>query len=269
MIVDKSVGLLQALYGREIDTVRIEQIVIGVFFSGVKLSDGSGGIAYTPVSEFHGGAGSPSIAGGRRTPVRLKGMGVREVLAQPGGQILPDLVRLLVINALSTRFLKPDCYRIIYDADTLDLIDLENAGKTGMVGAFFPFLRRLKAIPGIDLSVIERKRESLKGDEMRFYIPADQAGEVLPRCDTVIITGASVANGTIDELLGYTRPGSKVVVTGPTASMLPDVLFESNVTVVSGVHVTDPDLALDMLSEAVTAYHLFDTCMRKINIVKG
>ncbi len=269
MIVDETLDLLRMLYGQEIETVTIDKIMIGVFFSGVKLSDGSGGISYTPVTDLHSATGSPSMARGRRAPVRLKGMGVREILDQPGGPILSGLVRLLVMNALSTRFLKPSFYRVVYDVDTLDLIDLGNAGRIGMVGAFFPFLRRLKAIPGIDLSVIERKPESLKEDEMRFYIPAHRAGEVLPRCDTVIITGASMANGTIDELLGYTRPGARVVVTGPTASVLPDVLFERNATVVSGVHVTDPDLALDMLSEAVTAYHLFDTCMRKINVLKG
>jgi len=91
---------------------------------------------------------------------------------------------------------------------------------------------------------------------------------VLSACDTVIITGASMANRTIDELLGYTRPGARVIVTGPTASILPDVLFEHNVSAVSGVCVTDPDMALDMLAEGVGAYQLFDTCMRKMNIVK-
>ena len=76
------------------------------------------------------------------------------------------------------------------------------------------------------------------------------ASKVLPLCDTAILTGSSIANGTIEDLLGYTRPGATVIVTGPTASLLPDALFARNATIVSGVKVTDQDLALDMLAEA-------------------
>lgn len=106
-------------------------------------------------------------------------------------------------------------------------------------------------------------------DEMRFYAPPDKAPEVLPACNTVIITGASLANATIDELLGWTSPGAHVMVTGPTASLLPDALFAKNVTMVSGVEVTDPDFAIDLLAEGVGAHHLFNSCMRKINILKS
>lgn len=60
-----------------------------------------------------------------------------------------------------------------------------------------------------------------------------------------------------------------VIVTGPKASILPDVLFANNVNTVSGVQVTDPDLALDVLAEGVGAYHLFGACVRKINVLKG
>ena len=115
----------------------------------------------------------------------------------------------------------------------------------------------------------EQKKETLKTDEMRFYAPAEQAKQVLPCCDTVIITGASIVNNTIEDLLNLTRPGANVLVTGPTASILPDALFARNATIVSGVKVTDPDLVIDLLSEGVGAYHLFSRCVRKINILKN
>ncbi|MGD0231356.1 MAG: DUF364 domain-containing protein [Syntrophorhabdales bacterium] len=269
MIVEKTADLLRVLYGEKIRDIRIERIVIGVFFTGVKLSDGSGGVAYTPTADLHGVGCCPSMAAERPAPVPLKGMAASEVLEQSGGPMLSDLVKLVVMNALSSRFITPDRYRIIYDADALELIDLRNAGRIAMVGAFIPFLKQFKMMPGIDLSVIERRPETLKADEMRFYVPAEKAREVLPLADTVIITGASIANRTIDELLGMTRPGATVIVTGPTASILPDVLFENNVHALSGVYVTDPDMALDMLAEGQGAYHLFDTCVRKMNIVRA
>jgi uncharacterized protein len=269
MIVDRTADLLRELYGEKMRDISIDRIVIGIFFTGVKLSDGSGGVAYTPRDGLHDATCCASMAARSPGLVRLKGMTVRDILAQPATPTLSGLVKLVVMNALSSRFLTHERYHVIYDMDALDLIDLGTAGRIGMVGAFIPFLKQFKLISEIDLSVIEMRPEALKADEMRFYVPADKAGEVLPACDTVIITGASMATGNIDELLAYTRPGAKVIVTGPTASILPDVLFENNVTAVSGVRVTEPDLAIDLLAEGAGAYHLFNACVRKMNIVRG
>ena len=268
MILDETGNLLRVLLGNKAKDITIERIVVGVFFTGVKLSDGSGGVAYTPTADLHKGSRSSLSAAERPAPSPLKGTAVGDILDAGRGPILSDLVKLVVMNALSSRFITEDRYRLICDADVMELLDPRNLGKIGMVGAIVPFLRRLRGIAGIDLSVIEKKRENLKEEEMRFYVPADKADAVLPACDTVIITGAAVANGTIDELLRQTKTGAKVIVTGPSVSLLPDAFFARGVSIVSGVKVTDADKALDMLSEGVEAYHLFKTCVRKINIMK-
>jgi len=268
MIIDETASLLRVLWGDRINEITIERIVIGIFFTGVKLSDGSGGVAYTPSADLHDFTCCHSMAIERPASVPLKGMAVREVLEQPGQSILSNLVKLVVMNALSSKFITTDRYHIVYDADALDLVDLKEAGRIGMVGAFIPFLKQFKAIPGIDLAIIEKRPDTLRGDEMRFFVPAEKAADVLPACDTAIITGASIANRTIDELLKYTKPGARVIVTGPTASILPDVFFENNVTAACGACVTKPDMALDMLAEGVGAFHLFDTCVRKMNVLK-
>ncbi len=269
MVLDETLEILKTLYGKELDITRIEKIVFGIFFTGVKLSDGSGGVAYTPTADMHSATCCPTMAAERPAPVLLKGMTVSNALSQARESALGNVVQLVIMNALSSRFVTSDRYHIVYDTDSIDLIDLKRAGRIGMVGAFIPFLKVLKSIPGINLTVVEQKKETLKADEMCFYVPAEQAKQVLPCCDTVIITGASIANNTIEDLLSLTRPGANVLVTGPTASILPDALFARNATMVSGVKVTDPDLTIDLLSEGVGAYHLFNRCVRKINILKN
>jgi uncharacterized protein len=268
MILDETARLLKGLLGNETDLITIERIVIGVFYSGVKLSDGSGGVAYTPAADLHKGSRSTLTAAERPAPVRLKGRKITNILSRNESTTLSELVRLLVMNALSSRFITSGRYSIIYDAGALDLLDLTKLGKVAMVGAIFPFVQQLKGIPNIDLSIIEQKPESLKEDELVYYVPAAEATAVLPHCDTVLITGATTANGTLEDLLARTKPGATVVVTGPTASLLPDALFKKNVTIVSGVQVADIDTALDLLSEGLEAYYLFKTCLRKINVVK-
>jgi len=54
MILDETIRILRDLYGNRLMDLRIEKTVLGIFFSGVKLSDGSGGVAYTPKAELHG-----------------------------------------------------------------------------------------------------------------------------------------------------------------------------------------------------------------------
>ena len=284
MVFDETMELLRRLYGNDLEAIRIEKVIIGLFFTGVKLSGGVGGVAYTPREELRDVTRCTVTPTARNQRLTFKGMAVADVFRLSGTSPIAGLIALTVMNALSARLITPERYRVVYDADALDLIpgldppgltggfpahESSGPGKIGMVGAFIPFLRRLKAIPGIDLTVIEQNASSLRPDEMRLYAPTERAREILPLCDTAILTGASIANGTIEELLGYTRPGARVVVTGPTASLLPDALFERNASIVSGVQVTNADLALDMLAEGLGAYFLFDTCVRKINVVRG
>jgi uncharacterized protein (DUF4213/DUF364 family) len=283
MVFDETMGLLEELYGDELKTTWIEKVMVGLFFTGVKLSDGSGGVAYTPREDLRDVTCCPATVDARTNRLSFKGMVVADLFRLAGSSSLAGLITLAVMNALSSRFITPDRYRVVYDADALDLIpglfppiipgnfpksSSSGTGKIGMVGSFIPFLKRLKGIPDIDLTVIERNRASLRPDEMQFYAPAEDASKVLPLCDTAILTGSSIANGTIEDLLGYTRPGATVIVTGPTASLLPDALFARNATIVSGVKVTDQDLALDMLAEGLGAYFLFNTCVRKLNVIK-
>ena len=47
----------------EYDTLTIKRLVIGVFFTGVKLSNGAGGVSYTPVKDIPQAVCCPSSAG--------------------------------------------------------------------------------------------------------------------------------------------------------------------------------------------------------------
>ncbi len=81
-------------------------------------------------------------------------------------------------------------------------------------------------------------------------LPVDQAGQVLPQADVAAITGTALLNGTMDMLLALCRKDALVMVLGPTTPLSP-VWFEHGVSVVSGTSVTDPDLALRLVSQGV------------------
>lgn len=53
------------------------------------------------------------------------------------------------------------------------------------------------------------------------------------------------------------QESADILVTGPTAGMIPDVFFKRGVTVMGGILVTKPDELLDVISEGGSGYHFF------------
>jgi uncharacterized protein (DUF4213/DUF364 family) len=119
------------------------------------------------------------------------------------------------------------------------LIQRGRGKRVALVG-HFPFVPSLREAVR-ELSVLELRPRD--GD-----FPAEQAETVLPEADIVAITGSAFINHTIEPLLGLCRPGSLVVVLGPTTPLSP-ILYDYGVDVISGTQVIDPLLALRCVSE--------------------
>ena len=100
-------------------------------------------------------------------------------------------------------------------------------------------------------------------------MPASGFREIIPKSDIVIITGQTLVNNTLDGLLSVIRKDSTVLVTGPSGSMLPDVLFEKGVRIIGATRVTKPELVFEVVGQAGLAYHMFEYCAQKISILKG
>jgi len=107
----------------------------------------------------------------------------------------------------------------------------------------FPFVERLRPAVG-ELWVLELAPEA--GD-----FPASMAAQLLPRADVVGITGSTLVNHTLDELLGMCRPDVPIVLIGPTTPMSP-VLFDHGVTVLAGTRVRDEALVLRSVSQGAS-----------------
>jgi hypothetical protein len=116
-----------------------------------------------------------------------------------------------------------------------DLLMERGAGKKVALVGHFPFVSELREAVS-ELSVLELQPRP--GD-----LPAPEAARVIPEADIVAITGTAFVNGTMEELLGYCRPRSLVVLLGPTVPLSP-VLFEHGVDIICGARVVDPQAVL-------------------------
>ena len=259
-ILRETVGMIVDAFGSDLEMITIERAVFGLFFSGVKLSTGHGGVCYTPVKEMPEAVCCPSSARAMPLSGRLKGRTAAEYLEYIFDRnILKRTLGIAALNALSTLYwqLKPPAdYTIQYGYNAFDDVEPSKYDYTVVVGALVPMLKKLLAADA-DFTVMEVDRRTLKGKELDHYLPPSEASKCVPKADLMVITGVTVLNDTLPGLLELRKPGAEIIVTGPTVSMLPDAFFRRGVTSLGGIVVTKPDELLDLLCEGGSGYHFF------------
>jgi uncharacterized protein (DUF4213/DUF364 family) len=270
-ILNETAQQVQDILASEYDTITIERVMIGVFFTGVKLSNGAGGVSYTPVKDIPQAVCCPSSAGRIFDPFKINGMKVADVLAGlTSKEPVKVSVAIATLNALSAYCWDQrlsDNYRIQVDADALDAVWMPDESTIAVIGAFVPILRKLKGRGG-KWWVIEQDPKTLKSDEIKHFIPSDQSEKAIATADVLIVTGVTLVNHTLENILKVARRDAEIAVFGPTASMLPDALFARGVRVVGGVWVKKPDELLDVLASGGSGYHFFDNIAPRIVIEK-
>jgi uncharacterized protein len=264
--------LKEHLGDRELASLLLERVVCGLFFSGVKVSDGSGGICFTPNKSMPEAVCCPSQAKMMPHSGKMRGMPVKTVFEEMfSGNPLKKALGIAAMNALSSGIWareNPQGYRILRNKDAIDGIEIGKDANVVLVGALIPYLKLLKA-RGKPFWVLETDPAPLKADEMLFYAPADEAPDKVPPADILIITGTTLINDTLEGLLSLARPGAEIILVGPTGSMLPEALFNRGVRRVAGVIVTRPDDLLDTLAEAGSGYHFFSRSADKMVLERG
>ena len=259
-ILKETVGMIVDAFGSDLEMITIERAVFGLFFSGVKLSTGHGGVCYTPVKEMPEAVCCPSSARAMPLSGRLKGRTAAEYLEYIFDKnILKRTLGIAALNALSTLYwqLKPPTdYTIQYGYNAFDDVDPRRYDYTVVVGALVPMLKKLIAADA-EFTVMEMDSRTLKGKELDHYLPPSEASKCVPKADLMVITGVTVLNDTLPGLLELRKPGAEIIVTGPTVSMLPDAFFQRGVTSLGGIVVTKADELLDLLCEGGSGYHFF------------
>ena len=266
MIIEQTYNLLKSRYIDQIGKLTISDVRIGIYLTAVRLSDNSFGTSATIPDDL------PFCSKSKRdfgdfTPLKIRGQKVLDILeTQKETGILPSL-RIAVLNAISSKIISPGNYRIIEDIDPIQLVDLASRKTITIVGAFNSYIRKISDTAN-KLFVLERTEEALTIEYKKFFVPADEYMTILPVSDIVIITGQTLVNKTIDDLLLAIAPGAQVIVTGPSCSIIPDILFDNKVSIIGAVRITNPDILFDIVSDGGTGFHLFEYCARKICILK-
>jgi uncharacterized protein len=274
-ILNETIACVTDILGRELEGIAVERAVIGLFFTGVKLTAGPNG------EQTAGTCATPrdAIAGDICCPVSARAAGFQTLAGRPAAELmqgalaengLSRAVGIATLNALAEL-----CWRrrpnpgvlLLPGADAFDASDIREGERVVLVGAFIPFLKELKRRRQPYL-VLEQNPAALKAEEMAFYRPADLAPEVVPAADVLLITGATLLNDTLEDLLALADPAARVTVLGPTVGMLPDAFLARGADILGSVRITRPDAFLDLLAEGGSAPHFLGRSAEKIVLAR-
>ena len=196
-ILAQTLEHVAAILGDELDTLTIERAVLGLFFSGVKLSDGHGGLCFTPIKEIPEAVCCPSSARAMPSSGRLSGRSAREYLEDiTGGNILKKALGIATLNALSAACwdrMPEKQYELELGKDAFEEIDIHPEERTVVVGALIPMMKKLMAAKA----------------DFHMIVVAGPTASMLP--DAFFSRGTTILGGILvtrpDELLAVVSQG--------------------------------------------------------------
>lgn len=267
MVINETYQWLLKYYPDIIKDITITDVRLGILLSAVKLSDESVGVSSTFANTE-----TSCIRKNRRfdafSPSKMAGQKVVDLFENAPSNNVTDTLKMAVLNAISSRILYNGNYKILEDTDPIDLIDYTSKKNVTIVGAFNSYIQKISESKH-NLKVLELDKNTLLDEHKKFFVPANEYINVIPESDIVIITGLTLINKTINGLLEAAKPESQVIITGPSSSIVPDVLFNYNVSIIGASKITDPDMLFALVGEAGTGFHLFRYCAKKICILNG
>ena len=224
----------------DMKSIKVESVCLGLGYTGVKLEGGQSGFCHSLISEMNLDCCRILESAGT-----LAGKSSKELLGLADSWDFSErVIGIATINALSQIVFDSKKYDYNIEKENLvNVIDIEPDDAIALVGLISPFVPvfRKKAK---ELFILERGAAREKGT-----LPDTACEEIIPKANIVIITGSALANGTLDRLLQLSSRARTIALVGPTASCLPEPLFERGVNYVGGIRINDADKAMQVISE--------------------
>jgi uncharacterized protein len=203
------------------------------------------GVHWTLVSSQYCGLGSTLVGEGPHGHSQIRDVGgLHQKSAQELAQWLLSDNRLeasIGIAALNSLMDVDESQ--LEQVNAAEVIARESKDKNLVVIGHFPLVDRMKSITK-NCWVIEKRPF---GDDL----PEEAAQEYITQANVIAITGTALINHTMEGLLSLCRPGSMVMVLGPSTPLSP-LLFNYGASFLSGSRIIDEDAAVITVQQGAT-----------------
>ncbi len=270
MILEKTVDLVKQTYKtHKILPPKVTKVVIGLGYTGVEVTAHDHepflGLASTLSSVINKTDCSKIDFAGKLTNIHLN-----ELLTWSlEGPSIKKIIGIATLNGVSQhifRILNP--YKKI-EGNLLDFIEIDEDTKVNFIGLIKPLIRKVgkitKAITLIEDNIpIPAEFEHFKSKQtMNQLEPEDISTDIL------FCTGTTLINDTLEKILEiFKNRTKKIIIIGPSVSMIPDILYNYGVNIVGGMEIIDSKTTLKVLQEG-GGTKLFKKYGKKYNLIKA
>ncbi|TFG12513.1 MAG: hypothetical protein EU535_06075 [Promethearchaeota archaeon] len=251
MILEKTVDLIKSIYKyHRIIPPKINRVVIGLGYTAVEVYalsfDPFLGLSYTLSSVIQNFNCSKIDFAGSLTEMKME-----EILGwayEPPS--LKKIIGIATLNALSQHILEIlNPYKML-KVDIIEFLKINKDTKLTFIGLIKPLIQEISKITE-SITIIENNIPKLplfKKFTLKSHINELNEDE-LPT-DILFCTGTSLINNTMEGILEkYKKIAKKIIVVGPTASMIPDILFDYGVDIVGGMIILNSESTLKVIQE--------------------
>jgi len=270
MILEKTVELVKQIYRyHKIIPPRVSKVVIGLGYTGVELEalayDPFLGLAYTMPGIIQNTDCSKIEFAGELTNKKI----FTELLQWSYGSVdLKKIIGIATLNAVSQHILEIiNPYQEI-KGDLIDFIKIKNRSRVTFIGNISSLVKQVSFLTK-DITVVEENKKNLDfGNNFKIKRNIDELNEKELNSDVLFCSGTTLINNSIEEILHvFKKTANYIVLIGPTASMIPDVLFDNGVDIVGGMKIFNTKATLKIIQEG-GGTKLFKNYGKKYNYIK-
>ncbi len=225
----------------------VEEIVVGLFYTGVKLSNGSLGISFTETSEITD-SNNRDKAMEELHNLHLLHRQPIEVLMQFAFSHLPlkSTIGSAVLNALSdTLFRKNRSKFNVIEGDCFPMLKVNKNEEVTMIGALPSYIRRIKDVAK-KLTVIDNNPD-MEECEGHPVIRGEDTYNAVKTSHVLIMTGVTFTNSSVDYLTNLAPAGCRCAIVGPSAGPYPIPYFKKGISLVGSIEITDPNAVMAII----------------------
>jgi uncharacterized protein (DUF4213/DUF364 family) len=268
MILEKTVEKIKLIYvNHNIELPKISNVILGLGYTGVEISiqktESFLGLAATVPSIINNTTCSKIEFAGKLTNKELF-----ELMGwSTESPSIRKIVGLAAVNAASQHIFKFKNPYTKIKADLLSHLNIDKDTKITVIGLMKPLIRKLSNLTKSITLVENSIPVSAEFNVFEFRYNIEQLRNKDFSTDLLFCTGTVLINNTIEKILElFGKKARKIILIGPSASMIPDILFENGVNIVGGMEIFDTEATIRVVQEG-GGTKLFKQYGKKYNLI--
>ena len=170
-ILNDTLSQIYENLGDEIKNLNVQRVVVGLFFTGVKLSNGVCGVSFTPLKSFPQAVCCPSQAAVMPNSGNICGKNVKTLLKDLSSDSpIKKTIAVAALNALSQTCYERSGspYVTKFKADPFDELAIKRSSFSVIVGALVPYIKFIMK-SSLDFYILELDKSALKVDDLKYF----------------------------------------------------------------------------------------------------